>query len=262
MVELTQQQKEILINERLYKRYKAFIKSAIDKAPIEGENHHIIPKCIGGDNSLENIAFIGYREHYIAHYMLAKCFNDDKLWFAFNCMRRVCNGKSALYEAARKYISKAISKSNSGRKMPEDVKKQVSERNKNTIVVSDKDGNFFRVEKNDPKYISGEYVFYRTGYKHSSKTKERMKKNGIRGRKAYHDKDLNIIFKCDGDDTTGLTLGYPEEKKLEMIKRLKKPGRKLKLVICPHCGCEGRGGNMTRYHFNNCNKKDLQIKEN
>ncbi len=26
-------------------------------------------------------------------------------------------------------------------------------------------------------------------------------------------------------------------------------------VICPHCGKEGRGGAMTRYHFNNCKEK-------
>lgn len=28
------------------------------------------------------------------------------------------------------------------------------------------------------------------------------------------------------------------------------------LKICPHCGLEGKGGNMTRYHFNNCKLKE------
>ena len=28
--------------------------------------------------------------------------------------------------------------------------------------------------------------------------------------------------------------------------------RNLKTVTCPHCKKEGKGGNMTRYHFNNC----------
>ena len=27
---------------------------------------------------------------------------------------------------------------------------------------------------------------------------------------------------------------------------------KMELVVCPHCNKEGRGGNMKRYHFNNC----------
>jgi hypothetical protein len=29
-------------------------------------------------------------------------------------------------------------------------------------------------------------------------------------------------------------------------------GRIYKLVTCPHCGLVGKGGNMTRYHFDNC----------
>jgi hypothetical protein len=28
-------------------------------------------------------------------------------------------------------------------------------------------------------------------------------------------------------------------------------------IKCPHCGLVGRGGNMTRYHFDNCKKKPL-----
>jgi hypothetical protein len=31
-----------------------------------------------------------------------------------------------------------------------------------------------------------------------------------------------------------------------------KTGMKYKESICPHCGKKGRGGNMKRYHFNNC----------
>lgn len=32
-------------------------------------------------------------------------------------------------------------------------------------------------------------------------------------------------------------------------------GYKHKIKICPHCGKEGSGGNMTRYHFDNCELK-------
>jgi len=33
----------------------------------------------------------------------------------------------------------------------------------------------------------------------------------------------------------------------------------MKTKICPHCGTEGKGGNMSRYHFDNCKTitKDL-----
>lgn len=29
----------------------------------------------------------------------------------------------------------------------------------------------------------------------------------------------------------------------------------MKDKVCPHCGTEGKGGNMSRYHFDNCKKK-------
>lgn len=35
-------------------------------------------------------------------------------------------------------------------------------------------------------------------------------------------------------------------------------GYKHKNRVCPYCGKEGSGGNMTRYHFNNCKLKDTE----
>jgi predicted GIY-YIG superfamily endonuclease/predicted Zn-ribbon and HTH transcriptional regulator len=34
----------------------------------------------------------------------------------------------------------------------------------------------------------------------------------------------------------------------------RRTGKKLNMKpkVCPHCGTEGKGGNMTRYHFDNC----------
>jgi hypothetical protein len=39
---------------------------------------------------------------------------------------------------------------------------------------------------------------------------------------------------------------------IEFYKEISSRPRNLKMKICPHCGVEGSGGNMTRYHFNNC----------
>lgn len=40
------------------------------------EKHHIIPKCIGGLDTIDNIAFLSAREHFIAHQILVKIFPD------------------------------------------------------------------------------------------------------------------------------------------------------------------------------------------
>lgn len=53
------------------------------------EKHHILPKSLGGDNTLQNIAILTFREHFIAHYLLTKFTNGNdkiKMQFAFGMM--------------------------------------------------------------------------------------------------------------------------------------------------------------------------------
>lgn len=124
---LTNEQRKLLKSEHYFNRYQKWINEyQFREKPDKGEYHHIIPKCIGGTDELSNILFLGYREHYITHYILAKSFSHKGLWFSFNIMRRVSKGKSVLYESARKYISKTISESNTGRKRTEKFKQDVS----------------------------------------------------------------------------------------------------------------------------------------
>jgi hypothetical protein len=42
-----------------------------------GEVHHIVPKCLGGDNSKDNLVKLAYREHFIAHRLLAKIHKEN-----------------------------------------------------------------------------------------------------------------------------------------------------------------------------------------
>jgi hypothetical protein len=53
------------------------------------ERHHIIPKCLGGNNSKDNLVWVTNREHFICHWLLTKMVNGAekyKLWNAFSCM--------------------------------------------------------------------------------------------------------------------------------------------------------------------------------
>jgi hypothetical protein len=41
------------------------------------------------------------------------------------------------------------------------------------------------------------------------------------------------------------------------LGRIKFKHKKEKIIrICPWCGKEGSGGNMTKYHFDNCKNKE------
>lgn len=63
-----------------YKRiYDQLIERARNRIP-EGyvERHHIIPKCMGGDDSNENLVALYPEEHFVAHALLLKCYKHTE----------------------------------------------------------------------------------------------------------------------------------------------------------------------------------------
>mgnify|MGYP005856629793 CR=1 FL=1 len=42
------------------------------------EEHHIVPKCMGGNNNPENLVDLNLREHFIAHRLLEKIYPDHR----------------------------------------------------------------------------------------------------------------------------------------------------------------------------------------
>jgi excinuclease UvrABC ATPase subunit len=54
------------------------------------ETHHIIPKCLGGNDNKDNLVELTAREHFIVHWLLSKMFVETQqkyqMWNAFSCM--------------------------------------------------------------------------------------------------------------------------------------------------------------------------------
>jgi hypothetical protein len=80
---------------------------------LEGykEVHHILPKCIGGSDDLDNLVDLTAREHYVAHILLAKIYGGT-LWHAVNLMGRKKKYTNRYYEKARLHHSKLLSTQN------------------------------------------------------------------------------------------------------------------------------------------------------
>lgn len=58
------------------------------------EKHHIVPKCMGGDNKPRNLVRLTAREHYIAHQLLVKIYPKNRsLVFAAKMMSVDGNGQ-------------------------------------------------------------------------------------------------------------------------------------------------------------------------
>lgn len=58
--------------------YRELIENAITRNPLIGytETHHIIPKCVGGTDAKSNLVDLTAREHFIAHLLLTKIYDD------------------------------------------------------------------------------------------------------------------------------------------------------------------------------------------
>lgn len=96
------------------------------------------------------------------------------------------------------------------------------------------------------RIASGEIVQWPTGKKLEYVSKRMKGNNLVKGMKWFNDgqKDYRLL---------------PEDPLAKSLRsgRLFSSvrGKKYGLVKCPHCGSEGSGGNMTRYHFENCKRR-------
>jgi len=90
------------------------------------ENHHIIPKSIGGSNDKTNLVRLSPREHYICHLLLTKMCklhpHEKSMWFALHCLSNGFGHKerhnSKLYEIFKLKAMKIRSEAYSGENNP------------------------------------------------------------------------------------------------------------------------------------------------
>lgn len=198
--------KEILINrtanERYLNRYILFIDNCkiknkmLDTNSIYTEKHHILPKSDFPEykDVSENIIILTGRQHFLAHWMLAKAISSSNMWFAFNQMRRL-HKNSILYEYGRNFISKAISDANTGKVRSQQFKDMISDRfkGKQLAKYSYKD-EYFWVERNDDRWNTGEIIPAAQGRKHKKETKEKIGKSN-KGKSHYiNDKNEVKMF--------------------------------------------------------------------
>lgn len=82
--------------------------------PVEGyvEEHHVVPRAEGGSDDPANLVKLPAREHYVAHMLLARIYDDIKMWCALWYMStsRRYRTTSRAYEAARRKRSAFMSK--------------------------------------------------------------------------------------------------------------------------------------------------------
>jgi len=89
-------------------KYSKIYYSIIDRAksrlsPIPHETHHILPKCLGGNNDRNNLADLTIREHYICHLLLTKFTTNDARQKMFYALHRCTNTDKIKIKSSRIY---------------------------------------------------------------------------------------------------------------------------------------------------------------
>jgi hypothetical protein len=101
------------IYDNLIQKRKDFTLYKKNQKEIYCEEHHIIPKCMDGNDEKKNLINLFAREHFIAHELLCKIYPNDFGLIA--ALWRMCNGNSSeivsnkTYENLRIKFSKKIS---------------------------------------------------------------------------------------------------------------------------------------------------------
>ena len=187
------------------RRKNPLIKDKSNPRYVYCETHHILPKCLGGTNTDDNLINLTAREHYVAHLLLVKIYqkkNDKnaviRMSLALYSMQKLLNNcyrsfsfSSRLYEKliipsrtfTKEHIEK-IKKAAKNRVISEETKKQALEKRMKTRELQRLNGTL------KPAWNKGVPL--------SEETKRKMKAtvalfNKNKGKKATTDSKINAV---------------------------------------------------------------------
>lgn len=204
------------------------------------EEHHIIPKSLGGSNSKENLVNLTAREHFICHWLLTKMVENSKDKYkmnnAFSCMlfrendfQKRYKISSRKFENIKKNISLSRSLHFSGENNPMYNKTHSIEARQKLSAIH-----------------TGREVSLETRKKLSEVHKGKLKSES-------HKESLKEAWKKSKENRSGKNSSWygkthsDESKEKVRQKILSIPKQK-----CMYCGKETTPGNIKRWHNDNC----------
>lgn len=215
-----------MVNQHYYSRYQRFIDSLKGQA-LDGytEVHHIVPVSMGGSNEKDNLIALTARQHYVAHWMLARALGGSaaRAFFMMSNFGRYGKVNSTTYEIARKEYAQQVSL-------------QLKE-NPNTYVITDEIRQKMRQSA--------------LGRKVSDLTKAKISQHN-KGKKWGDAFKRKVSEAKKGIATRGTGWKQSEETKQKIIQaNFNRP-----IIECPHClkSMKDHGG-AKRWHFDRCKER-------
>lgn len=202
------------------------------------EKHHICPKSKtmfpqykSFKHNPWNKIILTLKQHYNAHYLLAKAFGGS-MWVTLNWFKRFENLGLLSISNSKRYEEAKIK---SGNFVRENSKKYWTEERKV------KQSNEFKGEGNP---------FYNKT--HNVQTKQKIKE--ARALQTFSEATKQKISEACAGELNGF---YGKQHSEESISKMKDTLSKLTPITCPHCSKTSKSrANMYRYHFDNCKFKN------
>jgi hypothetical protein len=243
------------IHDQIIKRAKNRI--------LEGykENHHIVPKCMGGTNESDNVVELTAREHFIIHKLLHRIYPTHQgLWFAIWIMSttKTSNDRdykvsSRDYNRLKEQFAIKIRDVNKGRIVSDETRKKLSIANTGKIRSPEMRCKISEVQKGriltdeHKRKISKSCMGINVGRK---MTEEQIRKMVKAKTGCKYGPASDARKKAIGDANRGKK--HTDETKQKLRDAwIRKP-----ILECPHCDMKSKShANMGRYHFDNCKQK-------
>lgn len=90
------------------------------------EKHHIIPKCMGGDDSNANLVKLTPEEHYVAHQLLVKIYPDSNGLKYAVLMMTLSTKKMLRNNKSYGWIRRQVTNAKKGSKLTDSTKLKIS----------------------------------------------------------------------------------------------------------------------------------------
>ena len=221
---------------------------------LEGyvEKHHIIPKCLGGTDDKSNIAVLTPEEHFLAHQLLIKMNPGNR---------------DLIYATQLMTVHHTNARVNN--KLFGWLRKQCA------LAMSAQTKQWIK-DNGHPRGMAGKKHTQESNQRRSITCKQSMIESvGVKVYTYNLDgsfcKEYETLTECAEDlNTNPSNVKYTAEGKFSHCKGKQirydfveaMPERKSRLAgvkkqqyLCPHCGKEGAGPAMKRFHFDNCKEK-------
>lgn len=151
--------------------------------------------------------------------------------------------RAKLRESAKKYKERLLTE---GKDHPQKGKKYTEEERQ----------KYFKNNGHREKWYFGEHTKGFDGKHHSPESRSKISESLLEYYKHNKKNSLSEEAKARISIANSGRIPHNKGKKLDDETILAKMRKPRKTRTCPHCGKTGRGGNMSRYHFDNCEEND------